>query len=205
MKKRARPLIIDVDSVWRTTTILLSLVKMKSFAQNLFISREPNVLGRETENESLKKRRELILNNYSKEDLRMRYFKLYKKGDGQWNEAWLAKILFPRIMFTNARSLKKTGALVDLPADLITCEIDECLKSETRFNAQTRSESIDIPSYTLQRVNRYPTNSAKSIGGGVACYSKSTMDVTKLEIVGSDDFELMWLLTKALNLYLLVV
>ena len=103
-EKRARPLIFDVDSVWHTTTILLSLVKLKSYAQNLFISREPNALGRETENESLKKRRELILNNYFKEDFWIRYFKLYKQEDGQLIEAWLAPILFPRIMFTNARS-----------------------------------------------------------------------------------------------------
>ena len=82
-------------------------------------------------------------------------------------------------MFTNARSLWKTGALVELHADLIACGIDACLVSETWFNVQTRSKSIEIPSYTLQRVDRNPTNSARSTGGGVACYSKKTMDVTK--------------------------
>ena len=59
----------------------------KSYSQNIFISREPNALERETENESLKKRRELLLHKYPKEDLRMRNFKLYKKEDGQWIEA----------------------------------------------------------------------------------------------------------------------
>ena len=54
-------------------------------------------------------------------------------------------------------------------------------------------------------MDRNPTNSAKSIGNGIACYSKTTMDVTKLKVVGSEDFELMWLLSKALKLYLVVV
>ena len=108
-------------------------------------------------------------------------------------------------MFTNARSLKKTGALVELHADLIACEIDVCLVSETWFNVQTRRVSIEITNYTLRRVDCTPTNSARSIGAGVACYSKTTMGVTKLNVVGSEDFELMWLLSKALKLYLVVV
>ena len=54
---------------------------MKLYSQNLFISREPNAFERETENDSLKKRQELLLNNYSKEGLRMRNFRLYKKDD----------------------------------------------------------------------------------------------------------------------------
>ena len=86
--KRARPLKFDVDSVWhKRMMILQSLVKMKSYSQNLFISREPKALGRETENESPNERRNLLLNNYPKEDLRMRNFRLYKKEDGQWIEA----------------------------------------------------------------------------------------------------------------------
>ena len=125
--------------------ILLSLVIRKSYSQNLFISREPNALERETENQSPKKRRELLLNNYPKEDLWLRNFGLYKNEDGQWIEAWLAPIVFPKNMFTNARSLKKTGALVELHADLIVCETGVCLVSETWFNVRTRSESIEIP------------------------------------------------------------
>ena len=50
----ARPLIFDVDSVWHKKMILLSLVKLILYSQNLFISREPIALERETENESLK-------------------------------------------------------------------------------------------------------------------------------------------------------
>ena len=100
---------------------------------------------------------------------------------------------------------KKTGALFELHADLIECEIDVRLVSERCFNVQTKSKSIESPNCTLERVDRSPTNSAKSIGGGVACYSKTTMDVTELKVVGSEDFELMWLLSKALKLYLVVV
>ena len=147
--KRARQLIFDVDSVWHKRILLLSLMKMKSYSQILLIPREPNSVEHKTENESLKKLREMLLNNYPKENLQMRNFKLYKKEEGQWIEAWLAPILFPRFMFTNARSLKKTGALVELRADLIACEIDVCLVSETWFNVQTRSESIEISNYTL--------------------------------------------------------
>ena len=122
--KCGKPLIIDVDSVWHKRMILLSLVKMKSYPQSLFISRKPEALQRETENESLRKHRELLPNNYPRKDLLMRIFRLYQKKDGQWIEA---PLLFPRIMFTNACSLKKTGAVVELHADLIACEIDVCL------------------------------------------------------------------------------
>ena len=108
-------------------------------------------------------------------------------------------------MFTNTRSLTKTEALVEIHADLIACEIDVCQVSETWFSVQNRSESIEFTNYTFQRADRNPTNSAKSSGGGVACYAKTTMDNTKLMVVGSEDFELMWLLSKALKMYLVVV
>ena len=108
-------------------------------------------------------------------------------------------------MFTNARSLKKIGALVELHADLIACEIHVCLVSETWFIVQTRSQSIQFPNHTLQRVDRNPTNSAKNIVGGLARYSKRAMDITKINVVGSEDIEVMWLVSKALKLYLVVV
>ena len=108
-------------------------------------------------------------------------------------------------MFTNARSLKKTRALAELHADLIACEIDVSLISETWFEVQTRSKSIEIPKDTIQRVDRNSTNSAKSIGSGVACYSKATMAVNKLNVIGPEDFQLMWFLSRALKLYLAVV
>ena len=65
-------------------------------------------------------------------------------------------------MFKTARTLKKTGAPVEVHADLVASEIDVCLASETWFNVETRSESIEIPNYTLQRVDRNPTSSAKT-------------------------------------------
>ena len=64
---------------------------------------------------------------------------------------------------------------------------------------QTRSESIETLNDTLQRVDRNHTNFAKSIGDGVACYPKTTMDVTKFNVVGSEDIELKWLLSNTLK------
>ena len=84
--KRARPLIFVVDSFWHKGMTLLSLVKMKSFSQNLSISREPNALERETERIAEETPR-TATEELPKEDLRMRNFKLGKKEDVQWIEA----------------------------------------------------------------------------------------------------------------------
>ena len=88
---------------------------------------------------------------------------------------------------------------------MIGFEIDVCLVSELWFKVQRRSENIGISNYTFQHVDHNPTNSTESLDGDVARYWKTKKDVTKLNVVVSEDIELTWFLSKALKLYLVVV
>ena len=57
-------------------------------------------------------------------------------------------------MFTNAHSLKKTGALVELHTDLVACEIDvsQCLKHSSMCKPDEKALKSQMLPFSLWNV-----------------------------------------------------
>ena len=110
-----------------------------------------------------------------------------------------------KIMFVNARSLKKPGATSDLLADILENNIQLCCVTETWFNSEFPSSNFFIPNYNLIRHDRTPSNSDKKTGGGVCIYHHEDIEIQPINVSRCQQFEILWTKITAPTKLILVV
>ena len=84
---RTRTILVTLDSSFTKRMVLASLAKLRNYEKKIFLSPDLSDKEVELEQAALKKRKELILNGESRNNLRIRKLQLEVKSDGQWTPA----------------------------------------------------------------------------------------------------------------------